>query len=368
MHPLSGADLETLSRVFRRAGALSRPGQGLMIRAAALGRWPFSTLEKALLAPKLPAVQEMTPPIFILGHWRSGTTHLYNIMAKADFGYVPPLATGLPWDLMGIAKVLEPLLERALPKTRYIDNIPVLPDSPQEDEIALANMTPVSFYHGIYFPLDFDDYLREGVFFDGVSPEDVADWKATFVYLMRKLSLHQKGKQLLIKNPVYTARLALLREMFPGAKFIHIRRNAYDVFASMRNFYAKLLKQFALQPYEHLDIDAAILDVYARMMRQLDADAEGLPEDAFVELRYDALDADPLGTVQLIYERLGIEGYAEARPRFEAYLKTITNYEKNKFGYSDEAAAKVEGAWGEFLAKWGDQRPGPARAGPVRAG
>jgi len=358
MHPLSGADLGTLSEVLRRSGPVRDWGRAGLACAAALGRWPFTTGERLWLESRLPAVEAIAPPIFILGHWRSGTTHLYNIMSKAEFGYVPPLATGMPWDLLGLARLLEPVLEKALPKTRYIDNIPVLPDSPQEDEIALANMTPVSFYHGIYFPARFDAYLREGVFFDGCAPADVAAWKQTFLYFLRKLSLHQGGKRLLIKNPVYTARLAMLRELLPGAKFVHIRRNAYEVFASMRNFYAKLLKEFALQPYDHVDVDAAILEVYARMMRALEADSAGLPENVFVELGYETLDADPLGAVELIYDRLEIEGFAEAKPRFEAYLKTVTNYAKNKFAYTDEAAAKVEGAWGEFLTKWGDRRPG----------
>ena len=364
MHPLSGADLATLSEVFRRAGPLSRRGEALAIQGAALGRWPFSTAERVWLDRRLPALEDMAPPIFILGHWRSGTTHLYNIMSKANFGYVPPLATGMPWDLMGLVRVLEPVLEKALPKTRFIDNIPVNPDSPQEDEIALANMTPVSFYHGIYFPARFEEFLQEGVFFDGLSADAVAGWKETFTYFLRKLYLHQERRQLLIKNPVYTARMGLLRQMIPNAKFIHIRRNAYEVFASMRNFYAKLLKEFALQPYDHVDIDKAILDVYARMMRQLDADAQGAPENVFVELGYDALDADPMGSIAHIYERLEIEGFDAAKPKFEAYLSTVRNYAKNKFSYTDEAAAKVEGAWGEFLTKWNDRRPG-ADASPA---
>ena len=58
-------------------------------------------------------------------------------------------------------------LERALPKHRYIDAIPVTPASPQEDEIALASMTPISFYHGIYFPSKIHEHLRKGLFLEG---------------------------------------------------------------------------------------------------------------------------------------------------------------------------------------------------------
>ncbi len=367
MHPLAGADLGTLWTIFSRSGGVS-PGRALEtagILGAAVARWPFSTAEWVALESQLPQLEEMPPPIFILGHWRSGTTHLYNIMSQDEFGFVPPVATGLPWDLMGIAKAARPLLERALPEHRYIDNIPVKPDSPQEDEIALANMTPLSFYHGIYFPKRFTEYLNEGLFFDNCTPDQIAAWRQRFEYFMRKLFLHQDRKRLLIKNPVYTARARFLHEIMPQARFIHIHRNPYEVFASMRNFYAKLLKQFALQSYDHVDIDRAILEVYTRMMRQLETDLAALPNHLYVELRYDELDTDPLGSIQKIYDALDIDGFSAIKPTFKTYLDSVKTYKKNKFSYTDEAAALVETHWGEFLTKWGYERPAPPPADPA---
>ena len=362
-HPLSGANLGTLATVIGRSGAPSRALRGAAIGLAALGRWPFSTAEKIVMENKLPALEDMPAPVFILGHWRSGTTHLYNIMCESgEWGFVPPVATGLPWDLFGIAKVFSPLLEKALPEHRYIDNIPVTPTSPQEDEIAIANMSEVSFYHGIYFPKAFAENVKRGLFFDGCSTGDVRNWRKQFTYFLRKLYLHQGEKPLLIKNPVYTGRFAMLREMFPGAKFIHIHRNPYDVFVSMRNFYAKLLKEFSLQSYDHVDIDEAIFSVYDRMMRDYERDAAAVPPDRLVELRYDDLDAEPMAAVQKVYEALDLPGFDAASERFERYLASVSAFKKNKFDYSDEAAAKVEARLGYFIEKWGYQRPGRGAA------
>ena len=120
-HPLSGADLATLAGAFGAGGRPDRWGRAAAVWGAALGRAPLSALERALTDRSLPRIEDMAPPVFILGHWRSGTTHLYNVMAEGGWGYVPPVATGLPWDLFGIARVLRPLLERQLPETRYID-------------------------------------------------------------------------------------------------------------------------------------------------------------------------------------------------------------------------------------------------------
>ncbi len=311
------------------------------------------------MADRLPRVEDLAPPVFILGHWRSGTTHLYNVMCKSGgWAFVPPVATGLPWDLFGLAEVFRPVLEKALPEHRYIDNIPVTPDSPQEDEIAIANMTDLSFYHGIYFPKAFSEFLERGLFFDGCSDADVERWRERFIYLLRKLSKYQDEKTLLIKNPVYTGRLAMLMQLFPEAKFVHIRRNPYEVFVSMRNFYKKLLDEFALQSFAYIDIDEAIFGVYERMMDRLAADAKGLAPPKYLDLAYEDLDRDGIGTLQRVYEALELPGFELARPKFEAYLASVRTFEKNRFSYSDEAAAKVELRLGRFLAQWDYRRPG----------
>ena len=239
-HPLSGANPATLAAVMARAGLPEKPLTAIGVGLAVAARWPFSTVERVAMESRLPKFEELPPPVFILGHWRSGTTHLYNIMSKSgDWGIVPPVATGLPWDLFGLAQAFRPLLERALPKHRYIDNIPVYPDSPQEDEIAMANMTDLSFYHGIYFPRAFNELVRRGLFFDGCSETDVDAWKHRFVYLLRKLTKLQDGRPMLIKNPVYTGRLRLLQQMFPDAKFVHIHRNPYESICFNAKFLCK---------------------------------------------------------------------------------------------------------------------------------
>ena len=358
-HPLSGANIGTLSTVISRSGAPTKLVDAAMIAGSVVGRWPFSVAEKLAIESKLINVDDMPPPVFILGHWRSGTTHLYNIMCQSkQWGFVPPVATGLPWDLFGIAKAFAPLLEKALPENRYIDNIPVTPESPQEDEIAIANMSEASFYHAIYFPKAFKENLRRGLFFDGCTPADIRNWQKQFSYFLRKLYKHQDERTLLIKNPVYTARFAMLREMFPGAKFVHIHRNPYDVFVSMQNFYRKLLAELALQGYEHVDIDETILSVYEEMMHLYEKDAENVPAEQLVELSYDELDSDAISAIRRIYEGLALPGFEESVPIFERYLDTVKTYKKNNFEYSERVAEKVENRLGYFIEKWGYERPG----------
>ncbi len=360
-HPLSGADLKTFNRVVGEAGPGVDAKRLRAIRASILGRAPFTALEKARGDAVTPKLQEMEAPVFILGHWRSGTTHLYNVMSLGRFGYVPPTVVGMPWDMLYLGRMLQPFLNKALPDSRYIDNIPVTPTSPQEDEIAIANMSTMSFYHGIYFPARFDFFVNRGLFFDDASPEDVQDWERAFTLFLRKLSKHQ-GERLLIKNPTYTARPAMLKRIFPGAKFIHIHRDPFDVFLSMRNFWTQLLKVMALQPWDHVDIDATILRIYDRVMQAYEAETAGWEAPDFVEIAYADLDADPMGALATIYQTLELPGFTDAAPTFEAYLKSVKSYKKNAFKGDAEAVDKVSGAWAHWLDKYSYATPTPRTA------
>ena len=96
-HPLCGADLRTLSTVLARNGPVpvAYLPQAVAAFGSALGRLPFTAAERAWTAWRLRREPDLPPPLFILGHWRSGTTHLYNVMSRSPrFGFVPPLAVG----------------------------------------------------------------------------------------------------------------------------------------------------------------------------------------------------------------------------------------------------------------------------------
>lgn len=355
-HPLCGANLATLLRVVKRGGLPARQGlarYGLAL-GAAIGRLPFTVGERLYMAQKTRNMPPLEPPIFILGHWRSGTTHLYNILAKSEqFGSVSPFATALPWDMLSIGTLFRPLLEKSLPSHRYIDNVAVEADSPQEDEIALANMTAESYYHALYFPKDFHQFFDRGTFFKDLSKDDIHRWNKTVLSFYKKLSIDQGGRRLVIKNPVYTARPQHLARLFPGAKFIHIHRDPHRVFLSMRNFYDKLLAEFALQSYAHMDIDTLILDTYDEMMSRYINETAIFTDKQLIEVSYDALQAKPLETLETIYTQLDLPNFASDKERFERYLSSIEGYQKNSFTPSPVLTARIEARWRRYFKHWG---------------
>ena len=368
-HPLMGARLGVLLKAFARHG-LPAPQKwplAAAMTASAAARLPLRPLEA--ITEKRRRATNPTPetPVFIVGHWRSGTTHLHNLLGRApQFGHISPIASGLPDEILTVGRWFRKQLEAELPETRGIDAVAVRPDSPQEDEIPLASLQSLSIYHALYFPRDFEESARAGIFFDGASEREIARWRTRMRRFAEKIALQQDKPQLLIKNPVYTARIGELRRIWPEAKFISIHRNPYEVFVSTVGYNRKMLKELALQPYDHVDIERFVTGTFLDMMAAYDRDTADLGPDRLAEVSFEALEADPLAVCGSIFEQLALPGWSQAKPEIVRYLDRLKGYEKNPYAISEADAAHVEATWGAYLDRWGYARRPPCEgSGPT---
>ncbi|MGC9308500.1 MAG: sulfotransferase family protein, partial [Thermoplasmatota archaeon] len=195
---------------------------------------PLNLLEKLRYDDAIRGMRLEEPPVFIVGHWRSGTTFLHNILSQdSQFAFPTTFQTVTPGLFLRFEKLVKPIVAASLPEKRPEDNVDLGPDLPQEEEYAMGNLSPYAFYNGWCFPRNMSFYHRY-VCMDDVPPGQVTEWKQMYHYFLQKVALAGGGRRLVVKNPANTARVKLLLEMYPEAKFVHIYRNPYHVYLSMK--------------------------------------------------------------------------------------------------------------------------------------
>ena len=81
-------------------------------------------------------------PVFILGHWRSGTTFVHNIFAQdKHFGYTTTYQTVFPHLMMFGQPMFKKTMGWLMPDKRPTDNMELAPDLPQEEELSLIHIS-----------------------------------------------------------------------------------------------------------------------------------------------------------------------------------------------------------------------------------
>ena len=201
--------------------------------------------------------------------------------------------------------------------------------------------------------------FRQGVLLDGAPRRARAEVKRKYDQIVRTASLHAGGRRILSKNPVNTARIPLLLELYPDARFVFIHRSPYEVFPSTINLHDKILGLTALQSVDRSDVEANVIEMYGLVMRQYLVDREAVPAGRLVEVAYADLDADPQGTVASIYDALELDGHDAARPLIDDYVVSQESYRKNRFGtLSARVVELIERHWGFAFDEWGYERLG----------
>src|SRR5262245_41499038 len=85
------------------------------------------------------AVRE--PPIFIIGHWRSGTTYLHELICLDERLAGPTIVEIFsPHNFLILESLVQRVFRFAFPRRRPMDDVVVSMEKPQEDEWALCNM------------------------------------------------------------------------------------------------------------------------------------------------------------------------------------------------------------------------------------
>lgn len=270
--------------------------------------------------------------VFLLGHYRCGTTHLLNLMT-VDGTYVSPTTyqAVFPNSFLWSEGLLSPLLNKLGTGYRAMDNMIMRMESPQEDEIAMAALGAPTPYLVVHFPQT-GTYYDSCISFENASDEHREEWKQKHTKFVCKLvRKYGRNKTLVLKSPANTARIPLLLEMYPNARFVHIHRDPYRTIQSSLHLYHTWYTMANFQSLDELRTRTTqtVLDVYEQINRRWIEDKNLIAPERLVNISFDELQRTPVETLKKIYDTFDDGSLNETS--LQSYLKSIRSYEKNNY-------------------------------------
>ena len=317
-------------------------------------------MEKYFYQRRLNNYHPKHQPVFVIGHWRSGTSFMQSLLGEAPgYIYFNKFQSIFPVSFLLTRKYLKPLINYLFLqspiaknwKKNLAHNFSSL-DSASELEIAMINhVFPHSFHWGHVFPWNWKKYFDRYLFMDDIDDEEYKNWGTAVYDLNKKVNFTDPDSRLLVKNPGDTARVKHLLNIYPNAKFIFLHRNPYDVFYSNIKLWNKLFSHFSLQK-GHPEIKEIILYVYKRMHQKYLEDRELIPEGQLVEVDFETFSRKPENSLKKIYKQLNLPDFNKNKSFFSAYLKGLKHHQ-GAYEYQREDIEKINEEWGFVFEAFG---------------
>jgi hypothetical protein len=311
----------------------------------------LSILQDCWYGPRIRRTPIQKAPIFIIGHWRTGTTLLHEFMILDERHNYPNTYECLEPNHFLLTENLFTRFARFLtPSHRPMDNMKAGWTRPQEDEFALCMLGLPSPYLTIAFP-NHAPQCSEYLDLDGLSHPDLAHWKKTFYRFLQVLTF-KDPRRLVLKSPPHSCRIKHLLEVFPDARFVHIVRDPFVVFPSTVNLWKSLYRKHGLQNPTFAGLEDYVFETFSRLYEKLEKGIPLIPQRRFHQVRYEDLVQDPIGEMEKLYDRLDLGGFDEFEPRLKEYLADNSGYETNRYELTPAQRAEIVRRWGSVIHRY----------------
>ena len=321
-----------------------------------LASLPFRWIQSLYVPFKLRSVSlKEKPPVFVIGHWRSGTTHLHYLLAQDDqFSYLEAFQAFFFKVAFVSKSFMRPVLNYFMPSTRPQDNIKIDASAPTEEEHPLTNLTEKSGMQTFFFPRN-RKYFDKFNLFENTKKNEINSWKKIYHKMLCQIALYQgKDKQLLLKNPHNTGRIKVLLELYPNAKFIFIHRNPYDVFLSNVHLYNSTIKTQFLQEFNQDEVEKRVIYCYEKTMKKYIEERALIDPKNHVEISYKELADEPIKTIRKIYDKIELGEFSKVESKIQDYLKSLGEYKTNQFKKPEkELINTINERWEFSFKEWG---------------
>jgi len=313
----------------------------------------LGTLQNLIYRRRLAEAELHGPPVFVVGHWRSGTTLLHELLVLDE-----RLSSPSTWQCFAPHHFLisEWFFRRfgrwLLPNKRPMDNMKTGWDRPQEDEFALLALGLRSPYRRMAFPnqpppdMDFLD-------FDQIDTDEIQGWLTALRSFLVTVSI-ATGRPLVVKSPTHTGRIGWLASEFPDAKFIHITRDPRELFPSTCRLWPGLDEGQALQKPNHDHLDSYVIECLQRMYRAFHAGREKIGPHRMIDIRYEDLVKDPVETMKNIYKTLRLSDFETVQPTLQQGVETEhQEYRTNQHQLDESTEAMIRSEWKDYFERYG---------------
>ena len=332
-----GAGLPALLSLFRRHGWAIERGHRLDsiidLGFAAANSTLGGIVE--LLTANRSARVDITSPLFILGHWRTGTTWLHELL-NCDPRLRCPTTYEcfVPHHFLATRRWAQRWANFAIPRTRTVDQVDVGWNQPQEDEFALLNLGIPSPYARIAFPQQAERDL-DWLDLDQLSAADQQRWRAACLWFYRRLLAANPG-QLCLKSPPHTCRLPTLMSLFPTSRFVYLVRDPNAVVPSTIRLWSTLSHVYGYQQVDELRLRLEVPRMFTHFHERFEATRHLIPADRLLVLRYEELVADPLSQLQKLYDSLSLGDFSQVREIVTRLLRRRASYRGNQHALDEQ--------------------------------
>jgi omega-hydroxy-beta-dihydromenaquinone-9 sulfotransferase len=295
----------------------------------------FEVIENSRFRRKIEGTSHPVSPLFIIGHWRTGSTLLHQSL-QIDRNMITPtlFQVAEPGCFLSTYGYYRPILNLLLPENRPMDQVKLGMDEPQEDEYALYRLTGFSPLERIVFPASPKYFLMD---YPGFVPAgaELEEWKRQLVFFFKKLSFGKTGT-LVSKNPFHSLRIKELLALFPDARFIHIYRHPFDVISSSLHLWKIVYQQNCLNrngaPPSLEDVTAFLDHLWTVVREDLQAVA---PENRY-EMKFENLEKDPFHEISGLYSYFGFPMGDPLKEDLRSFFHELEAYQKNRFHLAEE--------------------------------
>ncbi len=294
------------------------------------------------------------PPIFIVGHWRSGTTYLHNLICTdSRAGYPTTFQTVFPNNLFAFQRIIKWVMKIFLPDKRPGDGLPLRVDQPQEEEFALGNEIDYCFYYWTYFPKK-AAYFRDAHFSTDKIPTQTAhQWKENYTRFVKRSLLNTNGSTFVSKNPPNTGRIKWLLELYPAAKFIFIHRNPYEVYYSTKKFFKGVIPPIQFQDMDEVLFDEHILESYTALHKAYFEQRGLIPAENLIELSYENLIANPLLVMENVAQQFHFPDIEKVKAKLVSKIDQSQQHKVDSYLQDSKIIEKINTRWEATFTRLG---------------